>query len=353
MDGRRALVVDDSKSARFAMRRLLEGLGCRVDTADSGEEALAAVRAQPPDLVFLDHIMPVMDGLEVLDRLNQDPATAGLPVVLCSSNDSAEFRQQVRRHGAYEVLVKPPASEQIAALLARLPQAPVIHAVAVPPPALVAKPVPVPGRVQTIRDPEETIEHAVMKTLRDALPSVTTVPGPPQSLPLSPPPAPLTSVAPPPSVQTAMTATERRDPQQRGEIEARLRHITQDLFAQLGEVRAQVSHLEAQVVTAQQAEDDRSESTVAALGERIDSVALRLDEQLRQLREELLARLETQNEATRQRLGQIAREVHDAAIEEAHAVSERVVMNAAKRISDQIADSILAVVKSNALHQTG
>jgi CheY-like chemotaxis protein len=339
MDGKSVLVVDDSKSARFAMRRFLERFGCRVETADGGEAALTALRSRRPDFVFLDHLMPVMDGLAVLDRLRQDPATATLPVVLCSSDDGPEFLQQARLHGAVAVMVKPPTARQMKILLEQLRQLP--HSIAASPAAAApAGSVPsVTGRVQIIRDPEVMIEQAVMKALREALPGGAAAVRPAT---LTPPMRDPIRLSFDPSTAPVATPAERPSSELRTEIEARLQHMTQDLFAQLGEVRAQLARLDAAVASAQQSDDERIESIQAVISARLDRMDLQFDEQLSVLREELLARIEGS-----------AREARAAAIDEAHAVSERVVMNAAKRISDQIAESILNVLKPQVLHQTG
>ncbi|MFT4046221.1 MAG: response regulator [Solimonas sp.] len=107
---RTALVVDDSKSARFALRRYLESKSFKVDTADSAQQAYLALKQQKPDLIFLDHIMPDIDGFEALRRLKQDPATAAIPIVICSSNEGEAFVAEAREQGAADVLPKPPTS---------------------------------------------------------------------------------------------------------------------------------------------------------------------------------------------------------------------------------------------------
>ncbi|NKF22772.1 response regulator [Solimonas marina] len=117
---RTALVVDDSKSARFALRRHLEGRGFKVDTADGAEDAYRAIDAQAPDLVFLDHIMPGIDGFTALRHLKADPTTATIPVVICSSNEGAAFVAEARDQGAADVLSKPPTPDQLERLLAAL-----------------------------------------------------------------------------------------------------------------------------------------------------------------------------------------------------------------------------------------
>lgn len=76
------LVVDDNVS----LVRMLEGVLLRQDfevaVAYDGEEALAKVKAQPPDLIVLDIVMPRLNGYEVCRRLHQDPKTAAIPVIL-------------------------------------------------------------------------------------------------------------------------------------------------------------------------------------------------------------------------------------------------------------------------------
>ena len=86
------LVVDDEESYRYVLRGLLEGLGCRALTAADGREGLRRARADAPDAIFLDLVMPDLTGFEVLEQLKADPATAAIPVIIHSSKvlDAAE-----------------------------------------------------------------------------------------------------------------------------------------------------------------------------------------------------------------------------------------------------------------------
>ncbi|MBL6750015.1 MAG: response regulator [Nevskia sp.] len=120
MTAKTILVVDDSRSARFAMRRFLENLGYAVETADNAEDALGYLSANAPEVVFLDHVMPGTDGLMALKAIKQDARTAWLPVVLCSSNEGEDFLREARASGAVDVLPKPPATEQLRAVLERV-----------------------------------------------------------------------------------------------------------------------------------------------------------------------------------------------------------------------------------------
>lgn len=117
---RTALVVDDSKSARFALRRHLESHAYAVETADCAQEAYRLVQVQRPDLIFLDHIMPGIDGFAAMRQLKQDPITATIPIVICSSNEGHAFIAEARDQGATDVLPKPPTPEHLHRLLASL-----------------------------------------------------------------------------------------------------------------------------------------------------------------------------------------------------------------------------------------
>lgn len=85
MNDYRLLVVDDDRTIREALRSALEDEGFTVAVAANGEEAIAKMRERPPRLVFLDLMMPVLDGFEVLDRMRDDPLLADVPVCICSA----------------------------------------------------------------------------------------------------------------------------------------------------------------------------------------------------------------------------------------------------------------------------
>src|SRR5438874_1046629 len=80
------LVVDDEPAIRTMVRRMLARLPCVVVEAGDGDEALAYVRREPPDLILLDIVMPRLDGWSVLRTLREDGFTPHIPVVLISGN---------------------------------------------------------------------------------------------------------------------------------------------------------------------------------------------------------------------------------------------------------------------------
>lgn len=117
MPVRHVLIVDDSKSARLMLRKILQGLGMTVDTADSAEEALEYLRSQKPDVIFMDHTMPGMDGLSALRQIRSDPTTAAIPVAMYTSRDEPSYRNQAYAAGAVDVLGKPATPQTISVIL--------------------------------------------------------------------------------------------------------------------------------------------------------------------------------------------------------------------------------------------
>lgn len=111
------LVADDSATVRALVRMQLEAAGYAVLEVEDGQQAVKAVHAAPVDAVLLDVEMPVMDGLETIAVLKQDPGTRDVPVVFLSSRDSGDDVVEALRLGAQDYLRKPP---QEAELLARV-----------------------------------------------------------------------------------------------------------------------------------------------------------------------------------------------------------------------------------------
>ena len=99
------LVVDDDNRARTAVRIVLEDQGFAVAEAQNGNEALEAVRTQPPGLILCDIFMPLKDGFETIRQLRRDfPA---IPIVAMSGSDAMEVLRLARHLGAADVLYKP------------------------------------------------------------------------------------------------------------------------------------------------------------------------------------------------------------------------------------------------------
>lgn len=106
MPSARILIVEDHPTMREAMRLVLEGEGFTIDEAADGERALELVRADPPDLVFLDMNIPGPSGAEVLGELRADPATSEVRVIVVTA-DGEEGRGRAIAMGANEYFTKP------------------------------------------------------------------------------------------------------------------------------------------------------------------------------------------------------------------------------------------------------
>jgi class 3 adenylate cyclase/CheY-like chemotaxis protein len=109
------LVVDDVALNVKLLADLLTVKGYRTSTATSGAEALAAIAAEPPDLVLLDVMMPGMSGYDVCRAIRADPAQAMLPVVLVTALDPAEERAKGLDAGADDFLSKPVSQSELLA----------------------------------------------------------------------------------------------------------------------------------------------------------------------------------------------------------------------------------------------
>jgi len=104
--GKRALIVDDSRSARVILSRMLEQHGLAVDTAESAEQALEYLRQNRPDVIFMDHLMPGMDGFQAVQAIKGEPQTATIPLMMYTSQEGELYVSQARALGAVGVLPK-------------------------------------------------------------------------------------------------------------------------------------------------------------------------------------------------------------------------------------------------------
>lgn len=108
MDVERILLIDDEPDIRAVAALSLERVGgFSLDSAASGEEGLERARAQRPDVVLLDVMMPGLDGLETLARLRADPATAGIPVIFMTAKSQPAELDEYVAAGALGVILKP------------------------------------------------------------------------------------------------------------------------------------------------------------------------------------------------------------------------------------------------------
>lgn len=116
-----ALLVDDSKVARFALSKLLESRDMNVNMAGSAEEALDFLNSnEHPDVIFMDHLMPGMNGVEATKAIKSDPITANIPIIMCTSQKSSSFTKEAKNFGVYSILTKPTQPESLNLALEQL-----------------------------------------------------------------------------------------------------------------------------------------------------------------------------------------------------------------------------------------
>ncbi|MBU6955669.1 MULTISPECIES: PleD family two-component system response regulator [unclassified Hahella] len=108
-----ALIVDDSATARIMLAKVLNSMDVKTRQASSGEEALKLVPAERPDLIFLDHLMPGMDGFQTLKALKQNPETNQIPVIMYTSQNAMKYQEEAKALGAAGVITKQVERERL------------------------------------------------------------------------------------------------------------------------------------------------------------------------------------------------------------------------------------------------
>lgn len=118
--GLQVLVVDDSATIRAVLGKMLLQNGHIVVDADGGQAGLELARQRMPDLIFLDVVMPGLNGFAVLRALRQDVRTQDIPVIMISGNPQATEQFYVQRFGADDFMKKPFGRGDVFARIARL-----------------------------------------------------------------------------------------------------------------------------------------------------------------------------------------------------------------------------------------
>jgi len=112
------LIVDDSPTERLYLTDILVKNGFAVSTAVNGDEAIERIRAERPELILMDVVMPGTNGFQVTRAIARDPELAALPVIICSSKNQETDRIWGLRQGAKDYLVKPVDPERLLASIA-------------------------------------------------------------------------------------------------------------------------------------------------------------------------------------------------------------------------------------------
>ena len=113
MNIKKALVVDDSKVAHLTLRKLLIDRGIEVDWVGSGEDCIKYLDSKKPDIIFMDVMMPGMDGFETTRSITGKNPQGLAPIIMCSANATDEDKRDARESGAVGFLSKPYTPEQL------------------------------------------------------------------------------------------------------------------------------------------------------------------------------------------------------------------------------------------------
>ena len=96
----RILIVDDSPTERYYLTDILVRSGFTVSTAENGEEAMAKIKADKPQLILMDVVMPGQNGFQVTRAIAKDPELQDVPIIICSSKNQETDRIWGIRQGA-------------------------------------------------------------------------------------------------------------------------------------------------------------------------------------------------------------------------------------------------------------
>jgi twitching motility two-component system response regulator PilH len=114
------LVVDDSPTERYFLTDILIKNGFSVSTAENGEEALLKIKADKPQLILMDIVMPGQNGFQVTRAITKDPETQDIPIIICTSKGQETDRIWGLRQGARDYIVKPVDPQELLAKIAAL-----------------------------------------------------------------------------------------------------------------------------------------------------------------------------------------------------------------------------------------
>ncbi|EDN66743.1 response regulator receiver domain protein [Beggiatoa sp. PS] len=112
-DGIKVVVIDDSKTIRRTAETLLKKAGCEVITATDGFESLSRVMEHKPNIIFVDIMMPRLDGYQTCALIKNNPTFKKTPIVMLSSKDGLFERARGRIVGAEHYMTKPFTREEL------------------------------------------------------------------------------------------------------------------------------------------------------------------------------------------------------------------------------------------------
>ena len=116
----RILIVDDSPSQLLGIQRIVEKLGHQILTATDGAAGVETAKAELPDLVLMDVVMPNLNGFQATRTLKREASTTHIPVVLVTTKDQDTDRMWGMRQGAKAYITKPFSEDELSEVIARV-----------------------------------------------------------------------------------------------------------------------------------------------------------------------------------------------------------------------------------------
>ncbi|MDR4514856.1 response regulator [Nitrosomonas sp.] len=113
LKGVKVLIVDDSSTIRRSAEIFLNDLGCEVILASDGFDAMAKIVENHPDIIFIDVVMPRLDGYQACQLIKKNPRFQSTPVIMLSSKDGLFDKARGRISGSNEYLTKPFTKEEL------------------------------------------------------------------------------------------------------------------------------------------------------------------------------------------------------------------------------------------------
>ncbi len=117
---KRILIIDDSPTERAFLEGVLTKAGFSVSLAVSGEEGVERAKAEKPDLILMDVVMPGLNGFQATRAISRDDTTKNIPVFLCTTKDQETDKIWGMRQGARDYLVKPVNAAELLAKIEAL-----------------------------------------------------------------------------------------------------------------------------------------------------------------------------------------------------------------------------------------
>ena len=109
----KVLTVDDSKTIRMIVKKAFKPYDCELFEAENGVEGLATAAKEKPGLIVLDITMPVMNGIEMLEKLKSEPDLKEIPVIMLTAESGRDVIMNIVKMGAKDYIVKPFKGEQL------------------------------------------------------------------------------------------------------------------------------------------------------------------------------------------------------------------------------------------------